>query len=390
VVQQINTLTKGSFHLENEWMYDLVNHIPTSESEVFDSDIVKPSITIEEALETFDITESDSDFDLDFMEEIEPDVDGSIAQELTKVKQKSLADIERQLKYEADADWARDNYKHLILAQKEANKLKKGYNKAIWEDIDQEAKLALLVALDRYEPRIYEHEHWHTHKNKQDLSCGHVHDGVKKYPLKHSHKHEHTVSIEYWIRFVVKRMVLNFIYRQRDMAGISTRVRSFDQKILDMYYGDGGGDIDTTAAKMGSANYRVSEVLYRPTIESLNFRNEDTELELLDNIIATDEHDFSQPTGYRESLLIESLSILSPEELKIISMYNEIDAVDKYTINFKSLDFGGIDTAKDTVTFEMIAEHLGKPKTTVIRNYRKAIKKILAFYESKKTEEGFK
>ena len=370
-------------------MYDLVNHIPTSELEIFDYDAEKPNIPTEEDLEDFDITELDMD-DLDFMENVEPDVDGSIAQELTEAKEKSLADIKRQLKYEADADWVRDNYKHLILAQKEANKLKKGYNRVIWEDIDQEAKVALLVALDKYEPRIYEHKHWHIHKSKQDLSCGHVHDGVKKYPLKHSHKHEHTVSIEYWIRFVVKRMVLNFIYRQRDMAGISTRVRSFDQKILDMYYGDGGGDIDTTAAKMGSANYRVSEVLYRPTIESLNFRNEDTELELLDNIIATDEHDFSQPTGYRESLLIESLSILSPEELKIISMYNEIDAVDKYTINFKSLDFGGIDTAKDTVTFEMIAEHLGKPKTTVIRNYRKAIKKILAFYESKKTEEGFK
>ena len=408
-----------AFHLDNKWMYALVNYTPRSESEFFDSDIAKPSIPEKDVIYESDLIkglepieldwdfeediEPDTDgiifkelieakqskgldvteFNLDFMEDIEPDVDGRIAKELTEAKQKSLEDIKRQLKYEADAEWMRDNYKYLIVAQKKANELKNGYNKTIWEDIDQEAKIALLVALDKYEPRIYEHEHMHTHENKQDLRCGHVHERVKSYPLKHFHKHEHIVSMEYWIRFVVKRMVLNFIYRQRDMAGISTWVRSEDQKILDVYYGDGEGDIYMTAAKMGRAVYRVKAALYHPTIESLNFINEDTRLELIDNIIAMDENNFSQPTSYRESLLIEALSELSQEELKVISMYHELVLPNKYSIALEHNDFGGIETIKDTVTFEMIVEHLGKPKTTVIRNYKKALKKLLAFYGSK-------
>ena len=360
-------------------MYALVNYIPISESEVFDFDIEKPNIPVEEVFEAFDIIE----FDLDFMEDIELDAGGSIAQELTEARQNALENIESQLEYEADVKWVRDNYKYMILAQNEANKLKKVYNKDIWEDIDQEAKIALLEALEKYEPRKYEHEHMHTHKNKQDLSCGHLHDKTKKYPTKHFHKHEHTVSMEYWIKFVVKRMVLNFIYSQKDIVGISTRIRSFDQKILDMYYGDGECDIDMTAAKMGTADYRVKEVLYRPTIESLNFYNEDTESELIDNIIAMDENNFSQPTGYHESLLFEAFSVLSQEEMILISMYNEIVLPNKYSIVLEQNDFGGVETNKDAVTFEMIASHLGKPKTTVIRNYKKAIKKLLAFYNSK-------
>jgi len=408
-----------AFHLDNKWMYDLVNYTPRSESEFFDSDSAKPSIpendviyevSLIKGLEPIELDwdfeediEPDSDgsiskelteakqskgldtteFDLDFTEEVEPDVDGSLAKELTKAKQKFFEDNERQLKYEADAEWMRDNYKYLILAQKEANKLKKGYNKANWEDIDQEAKLALLEALDSYEPKLYEHEHRHTHKNKQDLSCGHVHEKARKYPITHYHKHKHTVSMEYWIRLVVKRMVLNFIYSQMDMAGISTRVRSEDQKILDMYYGGGGGDIGLTATKMNRKVRRVREVLYRPTIESLNFIDEDTGLELIDNITAMDENNFSQPTSYRESLLIEALSILYQEELILVSMYHEFALPNKYTMVLEQDDFGGIETAKDKVSFEMIAKHLGKSKTTVIRNYHKALKKLLAFYGSK-------
>ena len=366
--------------MHNKWMYDLVNYIPTRESEVLDSDTVKPCIPTEEVLKGSDIIESDLG-DLDFMEDMEPDVYGSIAEELAEANQKALDNIEHQFMYETDVAWKWNNRKYMLLAQKEANKLRRHFNKAIWQDIDQEAQIALIVALEKYEP-IHEHEHEHTHEDEQDLSCGHVHDRAS-YPQKHTHKHEHKVSVEYWIAFVVKRMVLNFLYAQKDMAGISTRVRSFDQKILNMFYGDGEGDIDITAAKLGISGYRVKEVFYRPTIGSLNFYDENIEMELIDNIIATDENNFSRPTGYCESLLIEALSVLTQEELILVSIYNEIVLPNKYTIVLEQNDFGGIETTKDAVSFEMIAKHLCKPKTSVIRNYKKALKKLLVFYSSK-------
>ena len=218
-----------------------------------------------------------------------------------------------------------------------ARKFQQYYNTSLWEDINHEALLSLLAAIETYNPT----------SERQ--------------------------TIERYIVVVVRNNLLNFVYGQKDLIDISVSQRSLDQKIKSAI--DSGLSHEQIVEKFKKfrvTENRILDALMRPEVVYLE-DDKNVGLPLLNKLVSPD----PVPEWLDlDSDLVAALKTLKPPEYTVLCLYHELWCQVPMPLDWP---VGGKFKAKKP-TFLIVGATLGIPEPTVKKRYYNALKKLAKYF----------